>query len=209
MNCLLCNEPARTAASWTGLFSARSRPVVCAPCRSGFEAPNGQPPLAEWKGTPYEGALDGARALFAYNEPMKQFLHQYKFLRDAALARVFSGELADAVSKSGGRAVAIPVHPDRLKERTFPHVEELLRQARIPHVEMLEKTASVTLGKMNRQERMALDLLFRLRTGIQKAPGEYVLVDDLYTTGTTLHHAAAVLKQAGADRVTAVTLIRA
>jgi len=33
-----------------------------------------------------------------------------------------------------------------------------------------------------------------------------VLVDDLFTTGSTLHHAALALKQAGAERVCGLTL---
>ncbi|SIT69135.1 competence protein ComFC [Edaphobacillus lindanitolerans] len=209
MNCLLCNGRTDRNPSWARLFSDKGFPVVCEGCRKGFLPAESQPPLSDWDGTPYAGMLERAVSLFAYNEPMKEFLHQYKFLKDVALSRVFKSELAEAIRLSGGQAVPIPMHPDRLNERTFAHVEEMLRAARVPYADLLEKTAPVTLGRMNRQERIQADRLFRLRSGIRDVRGEYVLVDDLYTTGTTVHHAAAVLRQAGADKVSAVTLIRA
>ena len=51
--------------------------------------------------------------------------------------------------------------------------------------------------------------LFSIKPGCDIQNTTYILVDDIYTTGTTLRHAAAVLKEAGAGRVEAVTLIRA
>ena len=52
-------------------------------------------------------------------------------------------------------------------------------------------------------------LYSRLKPETTIQPGTYILVDDIYTTGTTLRHAATVLKEAGATRVEAVTFIRA
>ncbi len=54
-----------------------------------------------------------------------------------------------------------------------------------------------------------MEPLFTIKPGTTIQPGTYILVDDIYTTGTTLRHAATVLKEAGATRVEAVTLIRA
>jgi competence protein ComFC len=153
--------------------------------------------------------LDAAVSLYAYNEAMKAYLRQYKFLKDAALASVFSDAIRKADILKGRTAVPIPMHPERLKERTFPQVEELLVQANIPYVQLLEKTTAKNLGGMGRKERMASGPLFRLSDGAKVSPVDYVLVDDLYTTGTTLHHAALLLRNSGARSVAALTLIRA
>ena len=51
--------------------------------------------------------------------------------------------------------------------------------------------------------------LFAIKQGIVIQNTTYILIDDIYTTGTTLRHAATVLREAGAERVEAVTLIRA
>ncbi|SEJ62139.1 competence protein ComFC [Bhargavaea ginsengi] len=153
--------------------------------------------------------LDAAVSLYAYNEAMKAYLRQYKFLKDAALASVFSDAIRRADILNGRTAVPIPMHPERLRERTFPQVEELLVQAGIQYVQLLEKTTVKNLGGMGRKERMTSDPLFRLSDGAKVSPVDYVLVDDLYTTGTTLHHAALLLKKSGARSVAALTLIRA
>ena len=63
---------------------------------------------------------------------MKEFLHQYKFLQDVALAKVFSQKLQQAFQKKEGIVIPIPMHPEKLKLRTFAQVDELLKAAQIP-----------------------------------------------------------------------------
>ena len=101
------------------------------------------------------------------------------------------------------------MHPEKKIQRTFAHVDELLKSARIPFTHLLEKTGTEAMGEKSKAERLAMEPLFTLKPGTTLQPGTYILVDDIYTTGTTLRHAATVLKEAGATRVEAVTLIRA
>lgn len=209
MECLLCNGPVFRPPTWTGLFSDRGKSLICAKCEAEFEPDGRRPPLEDWNGTPYEGVLDDANSLFAYNDAMKSYLRQYKFLKDAALAAVFSETLRKASILKGRTAVPVPMHQERLAERTFPQVEELLVQADIPFVRLLEKTTTRNLGRLGRKERMESEPLFSLSEGAEVRRADYVLVDDLYTTGTTLHHAAHILKKYGARSVAALTLIRA
>jgi len=191
------------------LFSDRGKSGICVPCQAKFEPDGRRPPLEDWKGTPYEGALDAAISLYTYNDAMKTYLRQYKFLKDAALAAVFSDKLREVPILKGRTAVPVPMHQERLAERTFPQVEELLVQAGIPFVQLLEKTTARNLGRLGRKERMESEPLFTLSDGAEVYRADYVLVDDLYTTGTTLHHAAHILKKSGARSVAALTLIRA
>lgn len=209
MECLLCNSPFSRPPTWMGLFTDRGQSPLCPRCEGGFVPAEGKPPISDWKGTPYEGALDAAVSLYSYNDVMKTYLRQYKFLKDAALAGVFSEALRHAPILKGRTAVPVPMHPERLAERTFPQVEELLVRAGIPFVPLLEKTTAQSLGRLGRKERMASAPLFCLAEGAEIRQADYILVDDLYTTGTTLHHAADVLKKSGARSVAALTLIRA
>ncbi|KXH84186.1 hypothetical protein AU377_05160 [Sporosarcina sp. HYO08] len=139
---------------------------------------------------------------------MREFLHQYKFLQDVALADVFSKELRSYLRKEG-TIVPIPMHLEKKRERTFAHVDELLKSAGISYSHLLEKTGTEVMGEKTKEQRLSMAPLFRLKENIEKIDGIYILVDDIYTTGTTLRHAAALLKEAGATRVEAVTLIRA
>ena len=102
--------------------------------------------------------------------------------------------------------VPIPMHPQKLVKRTFSHIDELLIAAKIPYKHLLEKTTIDTQSKKSREERLNTQKLFRAISKI--APKNYVIFDDIYTTGTTIEHAKKALLEAGAKTVASVTLIR-
>ena len=113
------------------------------------------------------------------------------------------------ILKGNATIVPIPMHPEKRIQRTFAHVDELLKSARIPFTHLLEKIDTEAMGEKSKAERLAMEPLFTLKARNYNSTRTYILVDDIYTTGTTLRHAATVLKEAGATRVEAVTLIRA
>ncbi|WJY26134.1 ComF family protein [Sporosarcina trichiuri] len=196
--CLLCMKPIGSDLSWQAFLRIEKNRALCDSCSNRFVRAD----IIE-EGT----VLDRVHSLYAYDEPMRDWLHQYKFLQDVALADVFADELNKALT---GRdiIVPIPMHPERVMERTFAHVDTLLDRAKRPYRQLLEKRTLAVMGEKNRQERLAMGPLFRLKPGAVIEPVTYRLVDDIYTTGTTLRQAAQLLKDAGAARVEAVTLIR-
>lgn len=161
---------------------------------------------SQWETTAYAGLIQSGRSLYQYNPAMKKFLHQYKFMQDIILAEVFASEIHKALKKTKAVIVPIPMHPEKLKLRTFPQVERLLDAAGIPYQQFLEKSEEVQ-GTKTRAERLAAETLF-LWNG-EKVPEKVLIVDDLYTTGTTMRHAAKVLQQHGAKEISCFTLIRA
>ncbi|MBB4823618.1 competence protein ComFC [Sporosarcina luteola] len=197
--CLLCEQQLERRPTWQGLLGIQKKQHLCEICSNSFQRAD----IIE------EGnLLDSVHSLYEYNEAMREFFHQYKFLQDVALADVFAGELR-SVLKEKIAVVPIPMHPDKRIERTFAHVEELLRSAVVPFLLLLEKTSTEVMGEKTREERLAMKPLFILQKHAVIEPITYTIVDDIYTTGTTLNQAAFVLKEAGAKRVEAVTLIRA
>ncbi|WP_342566971.1 ComF family protein [Psychrobacillus sp. FSL K6-4046] len=160
--------------------------------------------FSDFIGTKYEGALDQVKSLYTYNEAMKEYLHQYKFLQDVALANIFAGEIK-ALSMQG-IVVPIPMHPEKLKERTFPHVDELLIHADIPFQNLLIKATPSEQGKKSKKERLESEDSFELIDNVEAT--HYILFDDIYTTGATVHQAAKLLRDAGAKSVEAITLIK-
>ncbi|MER2261233.1 MAG: ComF family protein [Psychrobacillus sp.] len=160
--------------------------------------------FSDFIGTKYEGALDQVQSLYTYNEAMKDFFHQYKFLQDVALANIFAREIKALPLQ--GVVVPIPMHPEKLKERTFSQVEELLNHAEISFQNLLTKATSSEQGKKSKKERLEAETLFELIHEVE--PTHYILFDDIYTTGATVHQAARLLKDAGATSVEAITLIK-
>ncbi|MCM3756427.1 ComF family protein [Sporosarcina aquimarina] len=191
-------KPISEVASWQSFFGIEKKKTLCDDCSKRFVRAD----IKE------EGdVLDAVHSLYEYDEAMRDWLHQYKFLQDVALAQVFSNELRRAFSNKD-TIVPIPMHPERARNRTFAHVETLLDGAKRPYVQLLTKTNTTVMGEKSRHERLNMGQLFELVPGAVVQPITYRLVDDIYTTGTTLRRAATVLKQAGAARVEAVTLIR-
>ncbi|MCG7334354.1 ComF family protein [Sporosarcina sp. ACRSM] len=197
--CLLCQQPIASTATWKGLLGLEKEKEICQHCSKNFQR-------ADIKDK--DDVLDSITSLYAYNEAMQDYLHQFKFLQDVALATIFADELRGHLT-GNATIVPIPMHPEKKRERTFAHIDELLTAARIPFIHLLEKTDTGSMGEKTKQQRLAMKPLFTIKPGTNIRPGTYLLVDDIYTTGTTLRHAATALKQAGAIRVEAVTLIRA
>ncbi|WP_155591952.1 ComF family protein [Lysinibacillus cavernae] len=188
-HCLMCTQPLKATISWKMLLTKQFSPTICERCAARFQRSH------------------ASTALYQYNEEMKDYLHQFKFLQDVALAKVFRQELYARFKKENAIILPIPMHPLKQRERTFSHTEELLKAAYIPYSQLLEKTTTETQSSKNREQRIDVAPLFRLKTGSRVEHKDYLLFDDIKTTGTTLQHAAVVLMQAGAKNVQHFTLI--
>jgi len=206
MNCLICGTAFRPAPTWRRLFLYEKETSACDRCFSKFTKSDAAIQFDDFQGTQYEGAVDAVTSLYTYNEAMKTYLHQYKFLQDVALAQVFSETLHEAFVGKEGIIVPIPMNSEKLVQRTFAQVDELLKSADIPFQHVLTKTATSEQGKKTKKERLEASQLFEVTTSIEAQ--NYILFDDIYTTGATIHHAAKSLKDAGARRVEAITLIK-
>lgn len=206
MNCLICGTHYQSTPTWSKLFLYQLDSSTCTRCFEKFEVSESAIDFTDFLGTTYEGAVDSVFSLYTYNEPMKEYLHQYKFLQDVALAKVFAEKLQQAFHTKEGIVVPIPMHPEKLVLRTFAQVDELLSAAQIPYQHQLIKTASEVQGKKTKKERLKTTNLFEAIQTIEAT--NYILFDDIYTTGATIHQAAKILKEAGAKRVDAITLIK-
>lgn len=197
--CLLCERSIISTPSWQGLLGLEKLTNICQDCSKKFQRTDNKEE---------SDLLDQITSLYTYNEAMREYLHQFKFLQDVRLAEVFADELRNKLIGSA-IIVPIPMHPEKKIQRTFAHVDELLKSARIPYTHLLEKIDTEAMGEKSKARRIAMKPLFTVKVGTTIQPGTYILIDDIYTTGTTLRHAATVLKEAGATRIEAITLIRA
>lgn len=196
-HCLLCNAPLNESITWRTLLTNAFPKTICLDCENKFKRYN-QPPNEK------------LTCLYRYNDAMKDYLHRYKFMHDVVLAKVFRDKIHQALTKTKATIIPIPMHPEKLKERTFSHVDELLKAANIPYEHFLEKITTETQGSKSRQQRINSPQIFKLKESNQDLvkDKELLVVDDIYTTGTTIKHAETVLLEAGAKSVKAFTLIR-
>ncbi|MFC7685733.1 ComF family protein [Ureibacillus sp. GCM10028918] len=195
-NCLLCNGPLDEPVSWKMLLTNQFPRTICLHCEEKFE--------------PYgaQADVESLISLYKYNNQMKDYLHRYKFMHDVLLAKVFRHEIHHHLSKKKAIIIPISLHPEKLKERTFSHVDELLNEANIPYEHYLKKLTTESQAGKTREERLNAPQIFALKESHYPQNKDFILVDDIYTTGTTINQAKKILLDAGAKSVTAFTLIR-
>jgi putative FmdB family regulatory protein len=111
--------------------------------------------------------------------------------------------------------VPVPLHRSRLRAREFN--QSLLLADRVGRylmrpvstTDLVRVTATQPQTALNRSERLRnLRRTFHVRSAVPFAGRHVLLVDDVFTTGTTLNECAKALRAAGAESISALTLAR-
>ncbi|WP_404429343.1 ComF family protein [Sutcliffiella horikoshii] len=158
------------------------------------------------------GLLQQNRSVYHYNNHMKEVLSRYKFRGDAVLVQVFQKafrQTFEAVwNKESPILVPIPLSAERKYDRGFN--QSLLLAELLPGTpeELLSKTISEKQSKKARKERLERENTFYVTYPELVKDKSILLIDDIYTTGTTVRMAAKVLKDAGAKDISSYTLVR-
>ena len=107
----------------------------------------------------------------------------------------------------------VPLHPTRLRERTFNQAlglaQEMARQLNLPCLKHLLIRVKPTRpqAELSRNERLAnLHEAFRIQPDPRVRRSRILLIDDVFTTGATAEACTNLLKQAGASAVIVVTV---
>ena len=186
--CTSCRTPFQNAFP----LDANGR---CALCRSGLRG------------------FDAAYSFGAYEGVLRELIHLYKYGRVKTLAWPLSGLLAQALPRDEAfdAAVPVPLYWRRRLQRGFNQAELLARglsrRTGIPVVRALRRLrpTPAQAGLSNSARRQNVSQAFRAR-GVQGK--RILLIDDVMTTGATAASCAAALKQAGARRVSLLTVAR-
>ncbi len=111
----------------------------------------------------------------------------------------------------GGILVPVPLHARRQRERGFNQsallARALARAAAVPWRPLLRRVADTpSQTAFDRRRRQAnLKNAFALAPGAALNPQQrYILVDDVFTTGSTLNSCARALRRAGGELIDVV-----
>jgi competence protein ComFC len=231
-DCLICHTSYHPMVSWRHLLTLKKVDGLCSKCRNAFIRINGeicdicgrpfadlepsyrQGPLCtdcvrwqeddEWK-----DVLTKNRSVYMYDEFMKEVVALWKFRGDYAIVNAFQEEFCHEFYRHFDHTfliVPIPLSAERLYERGFNQAKALAELLALPIHELLHRHHLEKQSKKSRQERLRTENVFQLlgKTSLQNK--HIVLIDDIYTTGITLRHAAKVLLKADAASVSSFTL---
>ncbi len=216
-----------------GLVEGGRLRYVCAPCEPLIHLVH--PPHCTTCGSPFFGEVDDegrmcphceglhpqygeGRTLTLFKGPARALVHALKYhhgqhvLADIERLVRASSSITDFIRNAV--LVPVPLHPRKQRQRTYNQtmlLAEVLAKAaggttRVESVlQRVVDTPSQTT--FDRKERRAnLKNAFALAKGATINPSSpYILVDDVFTTGSTLNSCAGVLRRAGALKLDVVT----
>lgn len=153
------------------------------------------------------------RAVYAYNAFAKEIVSQYKFLGDCELAAVFSEEMKELTLNcpQPSLTVPIPISRQSLESRGFNQTELLLAYAKVDYQQVLDNSFQhEKQSKKNRSERLQSPQPFTVKEGLEGVITDrhVIIVDDIYTTGRTIYHAANLLSQYNPASISSISLFR-
>ena len=163
-------------------------------------------------------AFDRAICAFRALGPVRHILHRIKYERAPYLADdLVAAAATDEPFRrhlAGSILVPVPLHAEKAWARGYNQSERIVAglARHIPGctvAPLLEKhTATESQTRLDRTKRLRnVAKAFRLKRGQAIDPSRrYVIIDDVLTTGATLHACAAVLRAAGATSVNAAAL---
>lgn len=165
-------------------------------------------------------SFEGGVSTFVYEDAIRESMMKFKYHGREEYGSWYAEELWHA-NEEKLRAFApelivpVPVHPRRYRQRGYNQAavlaEELGKRMGVSvDSGYLRRTRHTKAQKqLNDQERIRnLMQAFEVRRGEQKrtTPKRVVLVDDIYTTGSTLEACTRVLKKAGVQQVMVATV---
>ena len=155
--------------------------------------------------------------IFRYDDVMRVSMGYFKYRGRAEYAEFFGRELYRGSVRQLKRwqpdlLIPVPIHRSRMAERGYNQAgllaEQLSALSGIPddQVSIRRKKRTAALKKQTpEQRRKSMYRVFAAKKGV-RLPKRVVIVDDIYTTGSTVNALAKVLRQCGAEKVYFLTV---
>lgn len=216
--CLICH-----ALGESGLCAGCVSQII--PVAAPLCAVCGQALLADTDGCGHcrkrRPAFVRARAMGAYDGVLRSAIHQFKYRERPQMAvplgrllAVFAREQAAALNGLRFDGIlAVPMHPTRQRLRGYNHSERL---ARVVGAELGLPLSSSALARIRptrpqvglsaEARRTNLNGAFAVRNRDAVTGKTLLLIDDVVTSGSSLHECCLALRASGAAAVYALTL---
>lgn len=167
-----------------------------------------------------------AVAYGSYDDGLRELIHLLKYNGVRPAARVLGGMLSDAVAtiqpcfeQAKIMVIPVPLYKGKRHQRGFNQAELIARHALkgqpgrerfelVPNLLLRIRETQSQIGLTSQQRSENLRGAFAVSRAHEVIGREVLLVDDVYTTGTTVSQCARVLRKAGAAQVWVATVAR-
>lgn len=165
----------------------------------------------------YDRVFDKGYCVCEYDGKMKEKILKFKNHNGKYLSTSFSQMMLDkykTLNLDIDIVIPIPIHTNRRKERGFNQCELLVEKiaeysGKVDINVIYRKKDTPHQVGLNRENRITnIENAFELCKGASVKGKDILLVDDIFTTGTTLDECAKYLKNKGAKKVYCLCLAR-
>lgn len=166
-----------------------------------------------------EKHFEASRSPFVYDGLIKKCIYDFKYYNKPYFYRFFGNSLIeymDEIDYSGFDFIlSVPLHRSKMIKRGFNQSELLAKymsdKLHIPYVNALKRIKKTTKqssqSKLDRQRN--LKNAFKVKNGASTIKNSSVLlVDDVYTTGSTADECSKALLNFGVNKVYVITIAR-
>jgi len=158
-----------------------------------------------------EHAFDFARSALLFTATLREIIHHLKYSDRVSLAKPLGDFLKECLDREAFRGeliIPVPLHRSRQRLRGFNQAELIAARLGRPLAGRLisrRKNTSSQTGLSRSERKRNLAGAFHVCGTVK---GSVIVVDDVYTTGSTMDEIARTLKRAGAERVEVLTVAR-
>ncbi len=156
-------------------------------------------------------------SMFLYNSEIRDIIHKFKYNDCGHYARVMGMKMGEFFIKQNlfcpDFIIPVPIHWRRKMKRGYNQTEimakEISKICGIPVVNnlLIRKRNTVPQFGLNREMRIKnIEGAFAVKDSGSLEGKDVVIIDDIYTTGTTLNECIKVIKSAGVKNAYYFTL---
>ena len=155
--------------------------------------------------------FDFARSALLFTHNLREIIHHLKYADRVSLAKPLGNVLKECLEREpfrGNLVIPVPLYRGRERERGFNQAELIALRLGLPVNSRLlrrRKNTPSQTGLSRNERKRNLAGAFEMRSSVS---GTVIVVDDVYTTGSTMNEIARTLKRAGAERVEVLTVAR-
>jgi ComF family protein len=165
--------------------------------------------------------FDKASSVFVYNKPISKAVQSFKYENKFFLSKYFFGYIKDKINDFDDTIdimAPVPMHIVRLRKRGYNQAALLVREfgkigyKNIIIYDLLKRVSNnkpqATLSFTERKNNLKRAFKINKKYIDKIADKNILIIDDVFTSGTTVNECSRVLKQHGARKVFVLTIAK-